>query len=193
MKQPRSSGWTAIWVAILTVSAVFCTSADPVATAVKPEKSYTGTIVSVDLKEHTIKLKGGMLSRRVFTFGNNCAYVLLYTMLKNNQSAANDLRAGEKVTVSYQDLHGVRVADRIEQQPMQFTGTVQRIDPDERMLTLHRRIWDEKLNISADCIILLRNEQAGTLASIHPGDQVTVTYETPRGRPTAWQITDTSR
>ena len=172
----------------MTAIAVFRAPADQPATAAKPDKSYTGTVVSVDPNGQMLSVKAWLLSEKSFNLGDNCAY----TLLDKNDGTANDLRPGEKVTVNYQELHGVLIADRVEQRPMQFEGVVQAIDPDKHTLTLHRRGLDKRLEIAGGCIIVLRGEQRGTFADIQPGDHVMVTYETPGGKPSAREIALTS-
>ena len=129
MKTNRAIKWMAVCAAVLTATAAFRASADQPATAARPEKSYTGTVISVDPQEHVLSVKEWALSKKTFNLGDNCAYDLLFTTLENNSGTANDLRPGEKVTVSYQDSHGVLIADRVEQQPMRFEGMVTAIDP----------------------------------------------------------------
>jgi hypothetical protein len=46
--------------------------------------------------------------------------------------------------------------------------------------------------MAEDCKIELRNGKPGTFADIHPGNHVTVTYETPAGTPIAREIAQTS-
>jgi len=104
----------------------------------------------------------------------------------------NDLRPGEKVTVSYKDAQSVLIADQVKQDPMEFEGKVAAIDTSSQMLTLHRIGLDKQLQIAAGCIIILHNDMPGTLADIKPGDHVTATYEIPEGVPTARQIAQTS-
>ena len=162
------------------------------ATAALPEKSYTGMVVSADSKEHLLTVKSTLFSKKEFNLGDNCVYSFLYSMLINNDGAANNLRPGEKVTVSYRNAHGVLIADHIEQQPMRFVGVIKRIDPDKHTLILQRCIVFMQLDIATDCVTLLSNEKAGSLADIHPGDHVIIMYETPDCRPTAWEITKTS-
>jgi hypothetical protein len=127
MNIKRLKHWMAVSAAALTATAV-CGEAPDLpadagkpagqpATAARPEKSYTGTIVSVDPKEHVLSVKNWALSRKTFNLGDNCTCVLLFSTLANNQGTANDLRPGEKVTVGYQDTLGVLIADRIKQRP----------------------------------------------------------------------------
>jgi Cu/Ag efflux protein CusF len=187
MKTTRSKNWMAVCAAVLTATAVFRALADQTATAARPEKSYTGTVVSVDPKEYTLEIKGFVLSRQ-FNLGAACDY----TLLDKSHGTVNDLRPGEKVTVSFQDAQSVLIADRVEQEPMRFEGMVTVIDPATHVLTLHRSGLDKHLQIADDCKVVLRNEKPGTFADIQPGNHVTVTYETPAGKPTAREIAQTS-
>lgn len=186
MKTTRSQNWTAICAAVLTATAVIRAPADQPATATKPEKSYTGTVVSVDPKENTLETRGFLFTKK-FNLGDACTYTLL-----DNSSTINGLRPGEKVTVSYQDANGVLIADRVEQQPMRYTGMVKAVDPAAHTLTLHIGGMDKKFQIADGCGVALRDDKSGTLADIQTGDHVTVTYETPDDKLTARQIAQTS-
>jgi len=172
----------------LTATAVFRASADQAATAARPEKSCTGTVASVDPKEHVLSVKGWTMMNKSFNVGANCAY----HQLDKNNATVNDLRAGEKVTVSYQVVHGVLIADRVAQEPMRFEGMVKAIDTEKHTLTLHQGMSDKELRLAEDCKIALRNGKMGTFADIKVGNQVTATYETPGNKPVARQIAQTS-
>src|SRR5882757_4623925 len=187
MKTNRAKNWMAVWAAVLTATSAFHASADQSAAAAKPEESYTGTVVSVDPKESTLETKGLLLSRK-FNLGKACSYLVP----GKSDGGVGDLRPGEKVKVTYQNVNGVLVADRVEQIPMQFVGKVAAIDPATHTLTLHRPTMDKRMQIAGDCKIVLRDEKTGMLADIHPGNQVTVIYETPGGTATARQIAQTS-
>lgn len=187
MKTTKSSNWTAVCAAFLTTTAVFRASADGPATAVRPEKNYTGMIVSVDPKELTLEAKGFLLSKR-FNLGAACSYAAL----DKASATAADLRPGEKVAIRYQDANGVLVADRVEQLPMRYEGMVKAVDPGAHTLTLHLRGRDESFQIANDCGVELRDDKSGTLVDVQAGDHVTVTYEKPGGKLTARQIAQTS-
>ncbi|MDD5141580.1 MAG: hypothetical protein PHY43_15125 [Verrucomicrobiales bacterium] len=188
MKTTRSTSWMAVCAAVLTATTAFHVSAEQLATAARPEKSYTGTVLSVDPKEHVLSVKGWGMWSKTFNLGDNCTYMLL----EKNNATANDLRPGEKVVVSYQDAHGVLIADRVEQRPVQFVGVVKAVDPDKHTLLLHRPAFDKQLQIADDCKITLRDGKSGTFADIRVGNHVTVTYETPDNKPTAREIAQTS-
>ncbi len=174
--------------AVLTGTAALNALGDQSMPAAGAEKNYTGEIISVDPQEHMLRVKSWMLSKKEFNLGDNCAYELWGI----NNGAAGDLRPGQKITVCYQDSHGVQIADRVEQHPMQFDGMVAAIDPGKHMLTLHQRGLDQQLMIADGCSVALRGGKSGALADIQPGEHVTVTYETPNGTTEVRQIAQTS-
>ena len=191
MKTTRSKNWLAVGLAALTATAGYRALADGAsanATAAKPDKTYTGTIVSVDPKEHMLEVKSFPFSDKKFNLGDTCAY----TIVGQDTGTVGDLRPGQKVTVGYQDAHGVLVADQVTQKPMRDEGMVKAIDPATQTLTLHLGVMDKQFQLPADCEVTLRGDKAGTVADIQPGNHVLITYEVPEGKATARQIAQTS-
>jgi hypothetical protein len=187
MKTNKLCAWTAVCASVLTLTGVLTASADQTAAAARPDKTYTGTVVSVNPNEHTLEVKGLLFSRH-FNLGVNCAYALL----DNPQGAVAAVRPGEKVEVAYQDAHGVLVADRVQQEPMDFTGVVQSTDPAAHTMTVHSG-WETKtFQIPDDCKVALRGGKSGAVGDIQTGNYVTVTYEIPHDAATARQIAQTS-
>ena len=178
---------TTIKNSLATWAAVLTSTTGKSATAAHLNKSYTGQVVSVDPKENTLKVKRFVQSK-TFNLGAACNFILADTIA----GTVNDLRPGEKVTVSYQNAYEVLIAYLVQQQPMRLDGMVTMIDPDKRTLTLHRRALDNQFQIADACNIVLRGEKPGTFADIPPGSHITVTYETPAGVPTVREITKTS-
>ena len=190
MKMTKTTKQTMALATVLTTTAAFNASvlADQTTSTAGPERCYTGEVVSVDPQDHTLYVKSWLLSKKEFNIGNNCVYVLVGA----NNGTTGDLRPAEKVTVHYQDSHGVRIADRVEQHPMQFEGTVTEIDPKDHTLTVHQRTLDKPMEIASGCTVTLRGDRPGSVTDIHPGDHVMVTYEIPNGDPTARQNLQTS-
>ena len=189
MKMIKTTKQTAVLAGVLASTAALTAYADEGMSGARPEDSYTGQIVSVDSQDRMVSVKSWPLSQKEFNLGDKCAFALLGV---NNGTVA-DLRPGEKITVMYQDSHGVRIADRIQQVPMQYEGMVKAIDPSTHTLTLQNRYGpDESLLIADGCNVTLRQNKAGVLTDIQPGDHVTVTYEEPNGSKTARQIAQTS-
>jgi Cu/Ag efflux protein CusF len=187
MKIGTSKVCTVVCMSALTLATALGARADQTEAPAKPDKSYTGMASTVDPQEHTLSLKGVFLHKK-FNLGDNCAYVLP----DQSTGTFSDLRPGERVRVSYQDSHGVLVADRVEQLPMRYEGMVKAIDPAAHTMTVHVRTLDKDFQIANDCRITLREDKAGSLADIQTGDHVTVTYEAPDNQLTARQIAQTS-
>jgi len=187
MKTIRTKRFLGFLAAVVTATAAFRSPADETATAPKPEKTHTGTVISVDPQEHTLSMSG-WFTHREFNLGNNCAVV----QLDKPGGAITDLRPGEKVVVSYQDVRGVKIAGHVRQLAMQSEGKVKAIDPANHKLTVHADGFDKQLTIGSDCSVMLLHQRSGVLKDIRPGDHVTVTYETPGDQPTAREIAQTS-
>jgi Cu/Ag efflux protein CusF len=175
----------AVCASVLTLTA-FTSAADQATTAAKPDKTYTGTVISVNLNESTLKVKGLLFSKN-FNLGENCSYVLW----NKPAGAMTDLRAGEKIQVAYQDASGVLVVDRIQQEPMTDQGMVKAIDPVAHTLTLHSGWMDKTIQIPDNCLVTLSGDKSGSLADVQPGYYVTVTYELPNDKPVAREIEQT--
>ena len=165
------------------------TSAGSAATAAPHEKSYTGTIMSVDRAAQMMEVKDtlGLFHKR-FSLADNC----VYTFIDKGSGTAADLRAGQKVNLGYQNAHGVLIADRVTQEPMRFEGVVQAVDPQQHTLIVRHRMLDKVFSIPSECTVVLHENKSGTLANVQPGERVTVTFETPAGVPTARLIAQTS-
>ena len=187
MKTKALRTWTAVYVSVLTMAGAPTSSADDTATNAIPHKSYTGTVVSVDAKEHTLGLEGFFTSK-TFNLGDNCAY----TFADKGAGAIGDLHPGQRVEVVYQEAHDVLVADRVTQEPMCYEGTVKACEPVQRTIILHGRGRDKTFPIAGDCKVVLRGDKPGSLADIQTGNYVTVTYEIPNNKPTAREIAQTS-
>ncbi len=190
MKIFQTKTWLTAGVAILTATTTLRAADQPVAPATPPgpEKSYQGIITSVDPNEHTLRVKWWAMFDKSFNLGDDC----VVSQLENSHASVNDLRAGEQVTVGYVQVHGVLIANRIEQAAMRYEGTVKALDPAKGALTLARTGFDKQLQIAADCKVGLRNGKTGSLADIRIGNYVTVTYELPVKSPVVRQIDQTS-
>lgn len=149
--------------------------------------SYTGTVLAVDPKERLLTLKNWTQFDKTFNLGETCA---IQQLNKANAQAA-DLRPGERVVVTFTEMHGVRVASGIRQLPLQIEGMVKAVDLDKHVLTLHHT-WDRDFQFPAESRIVLRDGKSGGFNDIRVGNYVTITYEEPAGRATVREIAQTS-
>jgi hypothetical protein len=142
----------------------------------------------MDLADHRLCVKNWLRLRKAFNLGDHCTFAA-----PGNQHATADmLRVGEMVEVNFRDSHGVLVADRVEQIPMQMTGMVASLDTSHRTLTLRRTPLDKVFVLPDDCQIVLRDGKLGAWDDVKTGNSVTVTYEVPGNVATARQVAQTS-
>jgi hypothetical protein len=177
----------AMCVSVLATASPLTLPAEDTSTNAFPLKSYSGTVVSVDVKERTLGMQG-FFSSKTFNLGDNCAFVFV----DKGVGMISDLRPGQRLGIVYQEVHGVLVADRITQEAMNYEGTVKTCDQAARLLTFHGRGRDKVFRIAPDCKVIIRGDKAGSLADVQPGHYVAVTYETPDNKPTVRKIAQTS-
>jgi hypothetical protein len=187
MKMKTLRIWTAVCTSVLATAGALTLSAEDTSTNAFPLKSYSGTVVSVDAKERALGMQG-FFSSKTFNLGDNCAYIFV----DKGTGAISDLRPGQRLGIVYQEVHGVLVAGRITQEPMNYEGTVKSCDPALHLLTLRGHGRDKVFRIATDCKVVIRGDKTGSLADVQPGHYITVTYETPDNKPTARKIAQTS-
>lgn len=185
MKTTARRTWQAFGLTVLTLGTWLNAMADQPAKTETGE-TYTGTVIAVDAKEHALTVKGWLRSKQ-FHLGQDCKFALL----DKAEGMAGDVRPGQRVEVAYIKAHGVLVANRINQQPMRFEGTVKAIDSQRHILTLHRRALDKDFVFGDACQIVLRNNRPGTWSDVQLGHRVTVLYEVPDNIATAREIAQT--
>lgn len=155
-----------------------------------PEKTYTGIVTAVDLSQHTLKTRGELLFGKTFSLGGACSY----SFVDGPGNTSAGLHPGQKITVIYQGVDGVLVADRIVEQPMRFTGWVKAVNTNAHTITVQSGGFrvSRQFQFSDGCRVLLLGDKLGSLADIQPGNHVTLTYEEPPGLAAMKSISQTS-
>jgi hypothetical protein len=70
--------------------------------------SFTGSVVAIDLTHRTVSAQG-MFGVKQFGLANNCSIVMNGKL----DAPLMDLRPGQRLTISYDEVNGVNVASRI--------------------------------------------------------------------------------
>jgi len=148
------------------------------------EKICSGRLIFINRPGQIMRIKTGLLSEKDFRLSAGCSYGLWGV----NGGNVSGFRPGQKVVVRFVNSPGCRIADRVEQCPVQYEGTVTAIDLNENRLILHRDGMDRTIQLADGCPVALRSGKIGVLNDLQPGDFVAVTYEVPNGRPIARQI-----
>jgi hypothetical protein len=152
------------------------------------ERDYAGTVIAVDTNKRRLNVRDWTMRQKSFNLSDHCEC----RQLEQSHASVHDLRRGEIVTVRYIMVEGVRIAIRVEQQPVRLKGIILELDGESRALTLHLETFNRELRLAEDCGIILHDGQRGTLADLAVGNQVTVTYEAPDNVLTARRIEQTS-
>lgn len=185
MKTSTLRTWTTVGLAVLTTAA-FTAAADqaPATQSQKTTaKTYTGMVKGVDAKDRVVTVKRLLATKR-FNAGDSC----VITLVDKNANSLEGVRAGQKVTLAYEEVNGVPVASRLTQEALLHKGTVKAIDAEKRTLTIGAKTY----RIADGCAVVLRENKPGTLVDVKPGHLVTVLHEDPEGVATARQIAQTS-
>ena len=177
MRTMKSIGYLA-FVSMLSV----CAFADQQAVETKAEKTWTGTLSAVSAEAHSVAGKG-FLSTKVFNVGDHCAV----SALDKNQASLADLHPGDRVEIRYRNEQGVLVAYGIAVKPLSYRGLVRAVDKNARVVTMQGAA-QKKFQVATDCKVTLWNGNKGTLDDLKPGDELTVTYQSPGGLPVACRI-----
>jgi len=190
MNMNMQSRFSALCVCALFLTPLCGAVADSSSTFAGPEKIFTGIVTAVDPGQHTLKVHGELFFNRSFNLGDACSY----TMLNGVAGAAGGLHPGQKIQVTYQNVDGVLVADRITQQPMCLTGWVKAVDRNAHTLTVQPGGMGltRQLRFPEDSQVTLLGGRPGTPADIQPGNHVSVTFEEPPGLATVQNISQTS-
>jgi Cu/Ag efflux protein CusF len=140
------------------------------------EKTYKGTVLSVDPEEQTVAIKGILLSK---TF--NAAPTCAVSLEDKPEATLEHLRPGHKVEVHYQKVRGVLVASQIVQHNQVIEGYITAIDPGERTLAVKDSGGTKKLTVAEQHSVMLKDNKVGTLENLKVGHRVSVAYHAADG------------
>lgn len=178
MKKLQPRLFVALSVSLMSLTCAVSAFADQSSPAKSTEvdKDYTGTITGIDQTERVLTVKG-LLFTRTFNLSEDCTVAL-----QNQEDASlSDLKKGQKVEVQYQDVRGVRVANRIAQQDLDFQGHIKTIDPATGTLSVKHGGFAREFVIAKNCEVVLYRDKSGSLDDLAPGHTVTVVYEVREG------------
>lgn len=134
--------------------------------------TYKGSVVAVDSQERSITVRGH-LTTRTFNANDTCKVALE----DKPRATLADLSAGQKVTISYQWVHGVLVAQEVVQENLAFKGHVTALDPAKRTIAVKRGVFTRSFTLTDGHMVLVKDDKAGSLESLRIGDTVTVVYQ----------------
>jgi Cu/Ag efflux protein CusF len=142
-------------------------------TATAKQKSFKGTVMTVDEKERTLGVKR-LWSTRTFEIGDHCKV----SLEDKADAALKDLRPGHRVEVQYLAHDGVKVACQIAQKDVTYTGHVCARDTTHGTFTVKAGTGSKTFVAGDDCKFVIREEKDKSLADLKIGHKVTVRYLT---------------
>lgn len=172
-------------VFLLTVGGAIsvCVGADS-ATA---QQTFTGVVTDVKVPEKVLQARGLLFSKS-FVVGDDC----VLTLATRKSGTLGDFHTGQKVTVSYRNVHGILVAGSVAEDPQSFAGQVTVLNLPGHSLEVQHGVTTKVFALPDACVVELSNDEKGGLNRLELGAQVTVYYEEPGGRWTAKRIEQTS-
>lgn len=181
MKLNNSTIILGMTVALVTLGQVGLAATDEPVTA--ENRTSSGTLSAVNAANRTITLKQFLRSRR-FNLGQDC------TVAVRGQATASvaELKPGMQVKVTYQNVDGVFVANRVAQRQYSETGSIKTIDAADRTLSLDRPGADHTFKVPENCRVIINDEPSSNWDSLKVGERITVRYVDEKGERIANQI-----
>ena len=139
---------------------------------VTKDKTYKGTVIAVDPKEHTLTVRG-LLTTKNFNAAGECKVAF-----EDKADASwSDLRPGQEVELAYRNARGVLVTHQITQKNRLFKGHLIAIDPAKRSLAVKRGVFARHFTLTDGSVVLVKDDKSGSLNDLKIGDTVKVIYE----------------
>jgi len=186
MKTSILPKWTVVGATLLTALSITSASATH-QTEGKHERSFTGTVTSVDPEQKSFAVQGKVFTKR-FTADDSCTF----SLANPRPQSFSGVQLGQKVMVAYQSHNGIRVAERVTQTPMHFAGRITEVDPIAHTVTVRHNALDKTFQVGDDCKVKLGDRKATAITDLKPGQTIAVTYESPRHWLMAREITRVS-
>jgi cold shock CspA family protein len=183
MKTMRTYTVARTALALICPACTYQALGDDSCNVAQQEKSFKGSVVTVDAPERTLSVKGFFFTRN-FNTASDCQVSL------QDKPAASlaELRPGQKVDIRYNENNGVLIARQIAQHDLIYSGHITAIDPAARTLTLKSGMTTHNLAIAPDCVVVLKDDKSAALSSLQVGDAVQVSYQPAKGSPMASRI-----
>jgi hypothetical protein len=131
----------------------------------------SGTLSTVDNNQRTVGLRHVLMTKN-FSLAGDCAIALG----NKPHAAIADLKPGMTVKIRYTDADGVLVANRIDQQKENRTGSIRTLDAKERTLTLDAGAFRKQFRVGDECKFVMGQKESGNLNDLTVGQRISVEY-----------------
>ncbi len=172
---------TALCLTILASTGTSFTYAEDTGTP-KPAVStpaniaFTGAVAKVDRNDKTVVVKKGLFTK-TFNLAKDCGFVLL----DKKNAKLDDLQPGNRVEVTYQKSGGVLIAIQVREVETTFSGTVNNVDMEKRLVTVKGAWGNKTFQVRDDSKLVLKEKGDISLSGLKVGHKVNLTYENENG------------
>jgi hypothetical protein len=133
---------------------------------------FTGEVTAIDPKNRSLSVRH-LGETRSFDIGDNCGV----TLNNNGSGTLDDIKAGSRVTVTYETPGGRWTARQIELPSLHFTGTLGAINLSERTLSASKPLLGEKrFHIAGNCAVVINNK-IKRLEDLRAGENCELSYD----------------
>ncbi len=101
--------------------------------------------------------------------------------IHKDESILGDLKAGQKVTITYTKQGDFLLAHKVVDKSETFSGTVEAIDAGSNTLKVKNLLTTHKFNLGDGCKIVVHGDTYGRLRDLRIGQKVTIDYEEVKG------------
>jgi hypothetical protein len=134
--------------------------------------TWTGHISVMHPENRTFQIRDG-LRRKDFIASPDCIIV----GREDQPKRLADLNVGHRVVVTFLDTGKTNRAVKIEHGSQVFTGTLEAIDADARMLRAQHLLSEERFTLASSCPIVVEGRTDGALGDLRLGDKLLIHYE----------------
>jgi hypothetical protein len=121
-------------------------------------------------------LKSGLLHDH-FVLSKDCTV----TVEGGKSGSLDELKPGQTVSVNYEEQNDNKVVRSIERQGALFSGTLEIIDSDNRIVRARTPLGTKKFNLANGCKIVVNGKVDTHLNQLGLGDQVVLCYDDVNG------------
>ena len=136
----------------------------------------TGYIDAINASGKLLVLRNGLL-REHFVLSKDCTV----TVEGGKAGSPDELKPGQTVLVNYEEQNDNKVVRSIERQGAMFSGTVEIIDSDNRIVRARTPLGTKKFNLANGCKIVVNGQVGDRLNRLGLGDQVVLCYDDVNG------------
>jgi ribosomal 50S subunit-recycling heat shock protein len=140
------------------------------------DRTRTGYITALDPMKRTLSMR-----QRGFTYNFTLAENGVVKFNGDKSGAMDALKIGDMVTVVYQSENEPLIASRIEQNDLNFSGTIRAIDAEKQTVTAKSLLHEKTFHVGDGCKIVVNGQVNGSLRDLRIGDRMSVSYDNADG------------